>query len=374
MNPPEGAVLLMLPFVIGGGAERMLSGVSASLVAGGRRVLAVTTRPTPFGYGDRSDWFRRAGVELFDLPAILKEREWLDFLDELIARAGVSVLWQTGSDYLYRALRELRSEHGHLRVVDSLFNGDVHVRRHVALRELIDVAIVESDVVGQKLIAGGVRRDRIVTIPNGVDVTRFCPPDRAGTSAAPTPCGAGLTNVGFVGRLAQEKDPLAFVALANDCRDLPLRFHIAGDGPLAGPVRRRRRRRRLEDSVLLHGFREDVEQLYRELDVVVVPSTADGRPNVALEALAMGVPVLASPVGSLPEIVTHGVNGFLCSSVSEFAEHVRWLHAHPQQLHEMRNAARSAAVHEFDATQSYGRYQQVISELAGDRQGMAAPA
>lgn len=360
----------MLPFVIGGGAERMLSGVAASLVTSGRRVLAVTTRPTPFGYGDRSDWFRRAGVELFDLPTILKEREWLDFLDELIVRAGVSVIWQTGSDYLYRALAELRSEHGHLRVVDSLFNADVHLRRHLALRELIDVAIVESDIVGQKLIAGGVRCDRIVTIPNGVDVTRFCPP-AWGTG---TPWSAGLSDVGFVGRLAQEKDPLAFVALAADCRDLPLRFHIAGDGPLAGPVRRRRRRRRLEDAVSLHGFREDVEQLYRELDVIVVPSTADGRPNVALEALAMGVPVLASPVGSLPEIVTHGVNGFLCSSVSEFAEHIRWLHAHPRQLDEMRHAARSAAVREFDATHSYDRYQHVISELAGDRHGMPAPA
>ncbi len=353
--------------MIGGGAERMLSGVAAALAGGGHRVLGVTTRSTPFGYGDRSGWFEEAGVELFELPSLLPQREWLDFLDRLIVEEGVDVLWQTGSIYIYRALPALRARHPRLRIIDSLFNNDVHIERHLASRDLIDLAIVESVEVQRGLIAAGADPDRLVRIPNGVDTARFQPNDTIRASAS-------TFDVGFVGRLAEEKNPFAFVDLAAGCRRLPISFHVAGDGPLAGAVRRRARRRRVGNSLLMHGFVENIAELYGRLDALVVPSRLDGRPNAVLESMAMGVPVLASPVGALTELVADGVNGFVCDSVADFGERLRWLQAHPGESLRMRAAARDTAVRQFDVRPGHRRYEQIIAGLLDDHRETALHA
>src|SRR5690242_1141634 len=65
-------------------------------------------------------------------------------------------------------------------------------------------------------------------------------------------------------------------------------------------------------------------------DALVLPSRFDGRPLAALESLALGVPVIASRVGALPDVIEDGVTGFLCDpgDVSAFAERIRWLAAH----------------------------------------------
>jgi len=349
------AVLLTLPFLVCGGAERMLSRVVGHLASSGRRVIVVTTRSTPFGYSDGRALFEDAAVALLELPSLLPERQWLNFLDRLIAEEHVGVLWQAGSDYVYHALTELRRRHPELRVIASLFNTEVHVDRHLTLVDQIDLTIVESEVARKTLIGAGMDPARLVRVPNGVDTAYFHGPERD----RPRP----VAQVGFAGRLAAEKDPLAFVELASACRDLPMSFHLAGDGPLAGAVARRVRRRGLRQTLVLHGFLGDVRELLTRLDVLVVPSHADGRPNVVLEAMAMGVPVLASPVGALPELVTDGVNGFLCTSVSDFAGRLRWLCAHPESWLQMSRAARSAAVCQFDAAGSYQRYELLFDEL-----------
>jgi glycosyltransferase involved in cell wall biosynthesis len=59
------------------------------------------------------------------------------------------------------------------------------------------------------------------------------------------------------------------------------------------------------------GYRDDLAEVYRQLAVLLIPSRSEGLPNVALEAMAHGVPVVATSVGGLPEVVTDGENGFL---------------------------------------------------------------
>src|SRR5207247_9170508 len=67
----------------------------------------------------------------------------------------------------------------------------------------------------------------------------------------------------------------------------------------------------LEGRVVLAGFRRDLDALLPHFDVLALPSFTEGLPNVALEASAAGVPIIATSVGGTPEIVRHGVNGGL---------------------------------------------------------------
>ena len=168
----------------------------------------------------------------------------------------------------------------------------------------------------------GVPEDRIVPIYNGVDAARFAP--RPGT-ARPAPPGApdwpqDAIAFGTVGRQQDVKHPLllveAFVRLRASRPDLRprLRLALVGDGPLAAAVREALRAADALDVAWLPGARDDVAALYPMLDVFVLPSLAEGLCNTLLEAMACGLPCVATDVGGNGEIVEDGVTGTLVAS------------------------------------------------------------
>lgn len=111
--------------------------------------------------------------------------------------------------------------------------------------------------------------------------------------------------VGFVGRLSHEKAPDLFCEMAR--RSPPdIEWHVWGDG---------RMRAELEaaygDVVMFHGIVSDVAPVWEQIGLLVMPSRAEGLPLAALEALARGVPVLASRVGAVPSVVLPGKTGWL---------------------------------------------------------------
>jgi glycosyltransferase involved in cell wall biosynthesis len=134
--------------------------------------------------------------------------------------------------------------------------------------------------------------------------------------------------VGAAGRLSPEKgfdvliDAAARVSsgewrAASDAQspktqDLrPIRFVLFGDGPLRESLARRIAAKGFDGRFIMAGFRSDLDRLLPHLDLLVLPSHSEGLPNVALEAQAAGVPVVATAVGGTPEVIEDGQTGFL---------------------------------------------------------------
>jgi len=123
--------------------------------------------------------------------------------------------------------------------------------------------------------------------------------------------------IGTVGRLQTVKDQLtltrAFVRLQTLTPEVRerLRLVIVGDGPLLGDVREILRTAGVSHLAWLPGAREDVPAILRGMDIFVLPSLAEGISNTILEAMACGLPVVATRVGGTPEIVSEGVTGLL---------------------------------------------------------------
>jgi glycosyltransferase involved in cell wall biosynthesis len=90
-----------------------------------------------------------------------------------------------------------------------------------------------------------------------------------------------------------------------------VRFLIVGDGASRPELEQQARDLRLEGTVLFTGFRVDVPELLQEATVSVLPSLSEGLSNSLLESMASGVPVVATRVGGNPEVIEHGVTGFL---------------------------------------------------------------
>jgi sugar transferase (PEP-CTERM/EpsH1 system associated) len=156
----------------------------------------------------------------------------------------------------------------------------------------------------------GVAPSKVVRICNGVDLDRFHPATSTGSG--------GKVVIGSVTRMQEVKDPLtlarAFVRLVQNGLGEKARLVMVGDGPLLEEVRRVLRTGNAEAHASLLGSREDVPSLLRSFDVFALSSRVEGISNTILEAMATGLPVVATRVGGNEELVADGVEGSLVPS------------------------------------------------------------
>jgi glycosyltransferase involved in cell wall biosynthesis len=172
------------------------------------------------------------------------------------------------------------------------------------LARLVDRYVCVSEDVKKQCLAEGISSSWLLTILNGIDMEQFA-------FTGPRPSGPIVT----VARLSPEKDVVNLIratALAAQ-RAADLRVEVAGDGPCWEELKRLAAELNLGDRIAFLGAVRDVPALLAGACLFVLPSRSEGIPLTALEAMASGLPVVATRVGGLPEVVDHGVTGLLVS-------------------------------------------------------------
>lgn len=164
----------------------------------------------------------------------------------------------------------------------------------------------------------GIRPERITTICNGVDTDKFRPAERKPVELLPASLqGEGLVVVGTVGRLQPVKDQQAllraFAELVGEGGPgaASARLLMVGNGPLREALEKQAQALGIAHLTTFAGDRTDVAQLLQCMHVFVLPSLAEGISNTVLEAMATGLPVLATRVGGNVELVQDNGNGAL---------------------------------------------------------------
>ena len=167
----------------------------------------------------------------------------------------------------------------------------------------------------------GIRPERITTICNGVDTGKFQPAPRKPAGILPAQLAREeLVIIGTVGRLQPVKDQqLLLRAFAGLVRESPgvaatARLLLVGNGPLRDTLMQLAQSLGIAHLTAFTGDRTDVAQLLQCMDVFVLPSLAEGISNTLLEAMATGLPVVATRVGGNVELVRDGENGALFES------------------------------------------------------------
>jgi len=206
----------------------------------------------------------------------------------------------------------------------------------------------------------GVPNNKLVTVYNGVDTTKFRP------NIIPRPIGQKI-KIGAVGRLVEEKDYPTFIKAISLLKERGLSFQaeIIGDGPLAPDLHNLANELHLNGMLLFRGHRQDIPDVLRDLDIYVLSSKSEGMPIAVLEAMATGLPVVATSVDAIPEVIQHNVNGILVETgnASALAEGIERLILDPA----LRQRLGSKALHDVRSifsiemtTQLYAKYLGIV--------------
>ena len=203
------------------------------------------------------------------------------------------------------------------------------------------------------------RWPHIHVVLRGVDLEVFVPPAELRSDSR---TGAKIL---FVGRLLHGKGlPLLFDAIAElRRRDLDVQATVVGDGPARADLEGAARRLGLAKQIRFVGAvgQDDIRELYAGADVFCLPSFAEGIPVVAIEAMALELPVVTTRIMGIPELVEDGAQGLLVSPgrADQLVDALERLVRSPEERRRLGRAARAKVEHAYDVAQSAERMRAV---------------
>lgn len=228
-----------------------------------------------------------------------------------------------------------------------------------------DAVVAVARTQRASLTASGVPPERIHVVPNALDATNFESPEAAREAWG---VARGTFHVGWVGRLSSEKGPDVLLDALSALEGEDLQVSMVGEGRLSGALRSRAAGTGVADRVRWHGRVPEAGALFRGFDLLVLSSRTEGTPMVLLEAMAGGVPVVATRVGGVPDVVSpaeaHLVEpddpGALAAAIRDVRED------RPAARRRAR-AARERFEARFSAEAWIGTYQEIYRGILGER-------
>jgi glycosyltransferase involved in cell wall biosynthesis len=212
-------------------------------------------------------------------------------------------------------------------------------------------------------------------IPNGIPIAEYANRRTRARDVMRRGLQVGINEVVVlaVGRLAHAKNHrmlLDSVARVNHRSKLRLRCLIVGSGELETELRMCAARLGITHQVSFLGMRSDVPELLAAADIFAMPSRWEGNPLALMEAMAAGLPTVATAVGGVPGLISNGETGLLTASddVSTFADFLEVLATNAELRTKLGTLATKAAAKRFGAEQMTRSYEQLYGELARDNQ------
>src|SRR5690348_8369970 len=261
-------------------------------------------------------------------------------------------------------------------------------RKHLILRRSLAPFIdrylaVSTDLRDWLTGKVGIDPSRADHLPNGIDIADFAisPIQKGARPLLGRFAPPGTILIGTVGRLDPVKDQAGLLAAFKLlCEALPdargrLRLAIVGEGPQRSTLEAQVAQLGLREQVCLLGKRDDVPAILAEFDIFAFSSIAEGMPGVLLEAMAAGLPVVATDVGGVGEVVSRGVTGLLVPAGSPPALSQALSNYVSDQALRSRHgcAGREQAKHRFDLNKMISAYIRLYDGLLQDAQPITAP-
>ncbi len=235
------------------------------------------------------------------------------------------------------------------------------------LKERDDLLIAECEASRHFLVERmGYSPSKVITIRNGVDLAGW-PASKIDRQKKRMELrlNSGELLLGAVGRLDKQKGFSILIEAMAQLKGSPLRCAILGEGPERASLEALVRKNHLEKSVWLLGEKADIPSWLSALDLYCLPSLWEGLPNSLLEAMALGLPVVASKVDGVPEAVQEGRDGVLVppGKPAALAAVLRQLIDEPARRDALGRAARATISERFTLRRMLDEYQAAYATL-----------
>jgi glycosyltransferase involved in cell wall biosynthesis len=240
-----------------------------------------------------------------------------------------------------------------------------------------DRVVAVSRDIGEQLKAGGIRTKRIQVIPNAVPTPlRSARQDERRRLRKRFQIPDNELVLGYMGRLSEEKGlPYLIEAVRQLSADkLPVRLLLVGDGPQRNALERRVEQSGLQSRCTFTGFQQQAERLLPAIDIFVLPSLTEGTPMALLEAMAAGVPVIASAVGGIPGVLVSRQNGLLVApgQPADLCMAIKTLCSDDAIGQGLANAAKQTITERFGIEPWIRRYETLYADMARKKRILGA--
>ena len=324
---------------------------------------------------------KREGVEIIDLQK-KDGQDWQSFLSlykvlkqhkvDIIHTRNLAAIEYQVSAFLAGVKYRVHSEHGW-----DVFDPEGNNKKYQILRRLlspliqvfIPLSLHLQDYLVEKV---KIPEKKIHRICNGVDIKKFYPEKKKHfVSDCPFPLDEKNITIGTVGRMHGVKDQItlvkAYIALLTTHTELIGRVYLLliGEGPLRQEAIKLLENSRFLKYAWLPGEREDIADIMRSLDIFVLPSQAEGISNTILEAMATGLPVIATAVGGNTELVKEGETGLLVphSNPQAMADALLNLIENKQKRQRLGESSYQSVLANFSIQAMVNKYTDVYDSL-----------
>lgn len=352
-----------------GGQERVAYDLAVSQLRAGWRVSVVSLAPPPDG--PLAAEFRAAGIHVervardrdgLDPRLVVRLARWLraEHVDLVHTHNRMALIYGAPAGRLARAA-VVHTKHG-----KNPKGGTRLIAGNAAGRLVHAFVAVSDETAAVARRRHEVAERRLLVIDNGVELGRFHPDAEArarirGDLAIPDDACV----IGTVGRVAAEKNHARLVRVCAPHLGPRTRLVIAGDGPLMAALRAQVAVLPGGAFVHLLGVRKDVPAVLNAFDVFAMSSDTEGLPLVILEAMATALPVVATRVGGIPNVIDEGRTGYLVDVADEaaFSDRLAMLCADGTARRSCGDRARDAAVTRFSAARMQRDYLDLYARV-----------
>jgi glycosyltransferase involved in cell wall biosynthesis len=293
----------------------------------------------------------------------------------LCRRERVSI-WH-GHEYKSNVLGWLVSQRWPMSLV-STAHGWVQQTRRTPLYYALDRAVlrrydrvicVSGDIL-ERCVSHGVKASRCELLPNAVDSAVYARRRSSRDAKEQLQLSPERLLIGAVGRLSSEKRLDLIIRAVDEIirSGSPVDLVIAGSGGELERLQALIAELGHEDRIRVLGHQADMVPLYDAMDVVVSASEREGLPNVLLEAMAMGIPVVATAIAGVPDLIDDGRNGLLVEpgDLAGLRDTLRQLIVSPELRARLSSAARSNVVNDHDLAVRIRRVAEIYDEVLSE--------
>ena len=383
LSDDRAGVLFMWPWLTMGGADKFNLDILRGLDRSRFRPYVVTTLKSENPWWDR---FNELTPEIYHLPNFLPVEDWLRFLVYLIRSLDISLIFISNSEYGYLSSPVLKKIFPGLKIIDFVhieemyWKGGGYVHCSMVASPILDRSLVSSQHLLEKYITEYSRKpEQVYRVYTNIDAEEEFNPERFATSLLrrEVRCPASTPVLLYMARICEQKRPETLIEIAARLRkrtSVPFQLWIVGDGPDLPEVKKLSDNLGLSETCIFWGGRRDTGQFYREADIFLLPSKWEGIALTLYEAMAMGLPVVASDVGGQREVVTPEVGVLIplggTDEIDHFVDTLLHLVENPSVRQAMGRAARALVRQRFPLAKMLEGFTQHLTEVLWNKNDM----